>query len=421
MTATRQPGPDACPQAGPSTRQAWLIVIVIGCVFTIATGLGFYSLPLYLSILTRSRAFTLTTVSSAVSAFFLVSAVANVPLGRLIRRFQPRWVMLAGAAVCGLSLALLGQVSAVWQLYLVFMIFGCGFSASSYLPGTAVIVQIFDRDRPKALAIALTGGSVGGVVVAPVLSRILDAFGLPAAAPWLGLSYLVLAGLPVVLFVRGGLTGPASAGDQGPVAAAPGISYPQAVRSAAFLAVTVCFGVLLCDQVGTQVQIVGVGTGMGIRDAGIAVSLMASASMAGRLIGAFALSRLPVVGFTAAMGVLQGLAFVTFALGSGIAGLTAGSVLFGITIGNLTVLIPLVVVELFGTADYPRIYAVSQLGASLGTAAGPAMLAALHGSFGSYRVPLLILAGISTVAAAVVARQRAPAAAVPPPEAQPAD
>jgi MFS family permease len=331
--------------------------------------------------------------------------------------------MLAGVAVCGLSLALLGQVSAVWQLYLVFMIFGCGFSASSYLPGTAVIVAIFDRDRPKALAIALTGGSVGGVVVAPVLIRILDAFGLPAAAPWLGLSYLVLAGLPVVLLVRGRLTaGPAGSGDQGPVAAAPGISYAQAVRSAAFLTVTVCFGVLLCDQVGTQVQIVGVGAGMGIRDAGIAVSLMASASMAGRLIGAFALSRLPVVGFTAAMGVLQGLAFVTFALGSGIAGLTAGSVLFGITIGNLTVLIPLVVVELFGTADYPRIYAVSQLGASLGTAAGPAILAALHGSFGSYRVPLLILAGISTVAAGVVARQRAPAAAaVPPPEAEPAD
>jgi MFS family permease len=425
----RQPEPEGPRPAGPSPRQAWLIVIVIGCVFTIATGLGFYSLSLYLSILTRSRGFALTTVSAAVSVFFLVSAVVNLPLGRLIRRCQPRWVMLVGSAISGLSLLLLGRVGTVWQLYLVFAIFGCGFSAPSYLPGTAVIVQIFDRDRARALAVALTGGSVGGVVVAPVLNRILDAYGLAAAAPWLGLSYLVLAGVPVVLLVRGPLTAaPAGGGDRaadgdrpgGPgVVAAQDISYARAVRSAAFLAVTVCFGVLLCDQVGTQVQIVGIGTGMGIRDAGIAVSLLAAASMAGRLVGAFALGRLPVLGFSAAMGLLQAVAFATFAFGSGAAGLAVGSVLFGITIGNLTVLIPLVVVELFGITDYPRIYAVSQLGASLGTAAGPALLAVLHGSFGSYRVPLLILAGISSVAAAVVARQRPPGPnpLVPPPRA----
>jgi MFS family permease len=75
------------------------------------------------------------------------------------------------------------------------------------------------------------------------------------------------------------------------------------------------------------------------------------------------------------------------------------------------VLIPLVVVELFGLTDYPRVYAVSQFGASVGTAAGPAMLAWLHSGFGSYRLPLLILAGISGVASVVVARLRPPSPA----------
>jgi MFS family permease len=88
-------------------------------------------------------------------------------------------------------------------------------------------------------------------------------------------------------------------------------------------------------------------------------------------------------------------------------------VLFGITIGNLTVLIPLVVVELFGLTDYPRIYAVSQFGASLGTAGGPAALAALHSGFGSYRAPLLILAVVSGQAAVAVARLRPPTAVSP--------
>ncbi|MGH3153622.1 MAG: MFS transporter [Streptosporangiaceae bacterium] len=434
---------------GLSRRRSWLVVAVIGWTFTVATGLGFYSLPLYLNILVANRGFALTTVSYAVSSFFLVSAVVNVPLGRMVRRVQPRWIMLGGSVVSGLSLLLLGRVDAVWQLYLVFTIFGCGFSASSYLPGTAVIVALFDQDRARALALALTGGSVGGVVVAPVLTKILDSRGLTETAPWLGLAFVVLAGLPVVLFIRGRLAAPVASHDEAAVgaagaeaasgaaaagaeaaeaeaagaeteaagaeaegaaagAAAPGVSYAVAVRSGAFIGVTVCFAVLMADQVGTQVQIVSIGSAMGVRNAGIAVSIMASATIVGRLIGAFALSRLPVVGFSAVMGVLQGASFAALAVLPGLFGLAAGTVLFGITIGNLTVLIPLVVVELFGLIDYPRIYAVSQFGASLGTAGGPAALAALHSGFGSYRAPLLILAVVSGLAAAAVARLRPP-------------
>ena len=411
--ARREPG--RLEPGGLSRRRAWLVVFVIGWTFTVATGLGFYSLPVYLNVLVHSRGFALTTVSYAVSAFFLVSAVVNVPLGRLIRRIQPRWVMLGGSVLAGLSLFLLGRVEAVWELYLDFTIFGCGFSASSYLPGTAVIVGLFDRDRARALALALTGGSVGGVVVAPLLARIVDARGLTATAPWLGLAYLILGGLPVLVFIRGHLAAAPAAGAVAgaPAGGAAGVSYAVAVRSAAFVLVTVSFGVLMADQVGTQVQIVAIGSAMGVGNAGIAVAIMASATVVGRLIGAFALSRLPVIGFSAVMGVLQGASFVVLALLSGLAGLAAGTVLFGITIGNLTVLIPLVVVELFGLIDYPRIYAVSQFGASVGTAAGPAVLAGLHSGFGSYRMPLLILAGISFVASMAVARLRSPATAAP--------
>jgi cyanate permease len=37
---------------------------------------------------------------------------------------------------------------------------------------------------------------------------------------------------------------------------------------------------------------------------------------------------------------------------------------------------------------------------------GPTLLAALHSGFGSYRLPLLIVAGLSVLAAAAVARLR---------------
>jgi MFS family permease len=405
--------PEAIRSPRSAQRQAWLVVIVIGWAFTIATGLGFYALALYMNALVGSHGFALTTVSFSISVFFLASAVANVPLGRLVHRVEPRWVMLGGSVTCGISLLALGRVDAVWQLYLVFTVFGCGFSAASFLPGTAVIVARFDQDRAKALAVALTGASVGGVVVAPLLARILDASGLPAAAPWLGLAYLVLGGGPVVAVVRGQLTAHPAGGDArsgGTAARAmPGISYAQAVTSAAFILATVCFAVLMADQTATQVQIVSIGTAMGVHGAEVGVSIMALATLTGRLLGTLVLSRVPVVLFSAAIGFLQGASFAALAVLPGLFGLTVGAVLFGITVGNLSVLVPLVIVELFGLTDYPRIYAVSQFGSSLGAAAGPALLATLHSGFGSYRVPLLILAVLSGLAAAAAIRLRPPA------------
>jgi membrane protein implicated in regulation of membrane protease activity len=73
-----------------------------------------------------------------------------------------------------------------------------------------------------------------------------------------------------------------------------------------------------------------------------------------------------VIGFSAAMGVLQGASFVVLALVSGLAGLAAGTVLFG-----------------------------------------------------SYRMPLLILAAVSVVAAVAVARLRPPSVATPAPRPRP--
>lgn len=388
-----------------SRRRAWLIVFAIGWTFTIACGLAWYALSLYLNALVSSRGFTLTSVSDAISCFFLVSAVANLPLSRLIRRVEPRLVMFAGSLVCGASLLLLGHVASVWQLYLVFILLGCGFSASSYLPGTAVIVALFDRDRVRALAIAMTGGSASGVVLAPLMARILATWGLPTVAPWLGLAYLVLAGVPTMAIVRGRLTAPRRSDPDHN----EGIPYARAVRSGSFALAAVCFAVLMADQTAIQVQVVSIGSAMGIRDPGIAVTIMAGATIVGRLVGAYALRRVPVLRFAVAVAALQGLSFAALALLPGLAGLGGGIALFGLTAGNLSVLIPLAVVDMFGLTDYPRIYALIQFASSLGSAAGPAVLAGLYGGFGGYRLPLLILAGLAGLIATASTRLRRPA------------
>ena len=73
------------------------------------------------------------------------------------------------------------------------------------------------------------------------------------------------------------------------------------------------------------------------------------------------------------------------------------AMLFGLMVGNVLVLHPLLLAEAFGVADYPRIYARSQLVLSLGYAFGPFLLGWLRDNAGGYRTSYLVAAGLSAV------------------------
>ena len=49
----------------------------------------------------------------------------------------------------------------------------------------------------------------------------------------------------------------------------------------------------------------------------------------------------------------------------------ASIIVFGLTIGNILMLQPLLIAERFGVRDYPRIFSRSQFIAVAGTAGGP--------------------------------------------------
>jgi MFS family permease len=79
------------------------------------------------------------------------------------------------------------------------------------------------------------------------------------------------------------------------------------------------------------------------------------------------------------------------------------TVLFGLTVGNLLMLHPLLLAERFGVRDYPRIYSRSQLAATLGIAAGPAAAGLLHDALDGYGAAFALIALASGLAGAVLA------------------
>jgi MFS family permease len=76
-------------------------------------------------------------------------------------------------------------------------------------------------------------------------------------------------------------------------------------------------------------------------------------------------------------------------------------VLFGLTVGNLLMLQPLLLAEAFGVRDYPRLFGLNQLIVTLGIALGPFVLGFLHDLFDGYEVAYLV-AGSMSVAGAIM-------------------
>lgn len=209
----------------------WWIVAGVFLVLTISSGFGFYNLSVYINVLAGARGFSVSQVSVAVSLFFVVGGVTGMLVARLIDRYDVRWVMIAGAALGGAALGFVGHATSLWQLYVLFTLFGIGNSAISIVTSTTLVTRWFPgSNRSVALSIASTGLSAGGIVVTPLSARLFNQWGLEATIPWFGLLFFLLV-LPVALWVVRGhppQVRPTASGDGG---APAGWRYQDAVRT----------------------------------------------------------------------------------------------------------------------------------------------------------------------------------------------
>ena len=370
-------------------RGGWVVVGAVFALLTVAAGLGFYNMTVYLRALVDERGFSVGQVSGATGAFFLVGGIAGIPVASFIARYDVRLTIAAGALLGGGSLALLGRVSELWQLYALYAVFSLGFSAAGLVPATTVVTRWFADRRAVALSVASTGLSVGGILVTPLSARLIDRHGLDAVAPWLGLTFAVGI-LAIAPFVR---PWPRTHADEPHASAGmEGVGFRDAVRSRFFVGVTIAYVLLMLAQVGGISHLFNlVSERVDESHAATAVSVLAAASVVGRLTGGWVVTIVSTRHFTAALAVVQGAALMVLSQGESPGALLLGTMLFGLTVGNLLLLQSILLAEAFGVRDYPRIYSVSSLVATIGITAGPAVVGLIHDSAGGYTAGLVVL------------------------------
>ena len=400
---------DTAPRAGTQkVFYGWVIVAAVFIQLTFAAGLTFYGLPLFLNTLTKQRGFSVFEVSLATSVFWVASGFTGVVVARLLARFDPRLFVVAGAFVASVCMVLIGHLTKLWQLYPVYALFGAGFTCTAVLVANTVITRWFHRRRSVALSIATTGLSVGGITLTPIAARLLKDHTLPSAMTTIAVMFFLGVVVIPVIALRPDPSRMGLAPDGDPVVVttaatfAPGFPFVDAIRSLAFTAITAAFALGLLGQVGGISQLVklaneraGESTGTKI------VSLLAACSVIGRLTGGAIVSRFSSYRFAICALSIQasGLAVLAFAQSS--AAIYAGAVLFGLGVGNVLLLHPLLLAEVFGVRDYPRIYGRSAIFVAAGNAFGPLSMGWLRDHGGGYRSAYLMAAGLNLVGLAI--------------------
>jgi MFS family permease len=391
----------------------WWIVGACLLAAMIGNALGLFGAGVYLRAISASTGWATGTVSGAVTLFYVVSAVLLIPVGSGIARIGPRPFVTVGGLAMAAGVAGMGRVSEPWHVYLLFPLMGVGWACLSTTAVATTLAPWFEKYQGRAVSIASLGASAGGMMGPPLLLLGADRFGFTrtaAVAPAVALVVL----LPLALFIlrhRPEDMGLSPDGLQRVQHHQPsdGSKWTRAdaLRTSALQTTMIAFGLGMAVQIGLLThQVTLLAQSLPTDAVAAAISATAISALVGRLGLAKFADRVDARVTSSAVLIMAATSFCALAATDNPVMLIGANILFGLTVGNVTTLSPIIVRREFGAAAFGSVFGVASCAIQLVTALGPGFYGLLHDSFGSYREPLLIAATMDVIAAIVILRGR---------------
>lgn len=156
----------------------WKIVGVSALSHSISVGFVFYSYGVFLKALAEEFGGGRFEVSFGLTMMNIAIALISPFLGHALDHRSIKKIMCLGACLMGIGFFLASQITALWQLYVVFGgVLGFGAAMMGGLTGSKLVVNWFTRRRGMALGIATMGVSFSGVIMGPIATKLIAAIG----------------------------------------------------------------------------------------------------------------------------------------------------------------------------------------------------------------------------------------------------
>ena len=402
----------------------WWLAGVAALVMVIGTVPMFQGMPAWFVVLEQRFHWSRSQLSLAFSLSRVEGSIMGPVSGYLIDKLGPRRMVLIGLLILGAGFLAFSRITSIWQFYLVFIIMSSGAGLGTWLPMMTVLNYWFVRRRSTAMALAMEGFAVGGVLLVPAMAWSMEptrfgSDGWRTTALVIG-GVVMLAAYPVSRLVRNRPEEYGLAPDGDAVAAAPVASqgagparrplpsdsdytWQQAVRTREFWLISLGHA---CTSIVIVTLMVHLGTmltdrGMSLQTVGWVVATQTGVSAVFNLVGGYVGDRVPLklalFGFSALQSGALGILLV--ADSPAMAFLFAA--VFGVGFGGRTPLTTSIRGLYFGRKAFASITGVSMIPMNFFLLVAPLFAGIMFDATGSYTIPFVAVAAVSFVGSAM--------------------
>lgn len=381
--------------------------IVVGCFLLTFTGIGISinSIGVFLKPVSESLGFARGEFSLYFTICALSMMVAAPFMGKLLGKYNIRMVMGIATTLLAASFFLYSQSTQLIHFYILSIFLGIGSAGTHVIPVALLITNWFKAKRGLAIAIALAGSGIGGMVFNPLANYLITAYGWQIAYMALGCC-LAITTIPVALFIvrlHPSEMGLVAYGDTAETAESladlKGFSLSEAVKTPGFWLLALALITIGIMNMGVQQHIPAYLTDIGH-------SPLFAANIVALFMGILVIGKITLGSIFDRFGSKVGVVFIfsVFALATFIllsAKLIWVAVLFGLIFGFanaiMTIPAPLLTVELFGQKNYGVIYGVMSIFFTLGSGIGMPLSGAIFDAQGSYLPAFVLYIGLAFV------------------------
>ena len=385
----------------------WIIAASFVCLMVGINPVANLAFGVFLAPLSEEFGWSRSQAAYGVSLAMLGFTLTQPVTGKLIARYGAKRIMLGsavlfGVALVGLSMFVVGR----WSFYTCTFLWGAVAGGTSPLPHGTIIARWFTTQRGLAMGIVAAGVAAGGIVLPPLVSYVITAYGWRTGFALLGILAPIII-LPVVSLVTRntpeevGLQpdgiAPITQDSHAPRATLTGYTAAEARHSTAFWVLAVSLFVAITTLQSSAVHLVPLLTdrGFALTQAASVVSFLAAGAFFGMVGSGYLVDRLAARVVAIGFFTSAGASLVLLWLVQSWAATLATAVLLGLGIGAMVQLIPALVGWCFGLRAFGEIYGMIMTAFGLGTVMGPLLGGWLYDITGSYRhTPLWYLVGI---------------------------
>jgi MFS family permease len=380
-------------------RQGW--ADLCGATLGLACGVGLYTpiSSMFFRALEIEFHWSKTAIVIALVALPITALFLPV-VGRLVDRFGVRPVAGTSAVLMASMFFALsrigGSLAAFYAAFIAFNVLGAATGPISY---TRPVAERFTSSRGTAIAIALSGIAISGIVLPPLLGPLIAHVGWRAGYRLIA-GITLVGGVLAVLLIR-------SSGRNQRRSEDDGLTRAQALKTSVFWNLGLAIFCVSAASVGfvSQLQSVAFEFGATLQQTTILLSVTSLAVLPSRLLAGWALDRLRPERVAAAFLLVSSVGFALWLDSHGpLLAAIAGSILLGVSLGSEHAFMSFFCARRFGLRAYSAIFGALAVFMYLGMAAGGLLFAMVHDRTSSYVGAIWASLGLMVLAALLFLR-----------------